>query len=72
MTHIFEMDPILFDKWTELLIDSSYDWKQIGISNDHCNEISIPAYGLELLYWQCRTFNITDEKKYALFLLRYQ
>lgn len=62
----------LFDKWTDLLIDQSYDWKQIGISNDHCNEISIPNFGLELLNWNYRAFNIIDEKKYAVFLLRYQ
>jgi hypothetical protein len=72
MNNIVEMDERLFDVWQELLIDNAYDWKEIGISNDCCNTISVPMFGLRLLNWPRHSFEIVDEKKYVLFLLRHQ
>jgi hypothetical protein len=68
----FHMSQDLFNKWTYALIDEAYDWKQLGLSNEYCNDISMPKYGLRLINWQDRSFYIIDEKKYAIFLLRYQ
>jgi hypothetical protein len=68
----FHMDNEFFDKWTDLLIDEAYDWKQIGISNDYCNEISEPKFGLRLLDWADQEFEVVNGKKYAVFLLRYR
>ncbi len=42
MHKYFHMDEKLFDTWTYLLLDNAYDWKQIGISNEYCNQISEP------------------------------
>ena len=72
MYKYFHMDEDLFDKWTDNLIIKSYDWKQIGISNEYCNQISEPEYGLRLIDWTDRGFEIIDEHKYTVFLLRYQ
>lgn len=72
MRDYFHMEPELFEKWTYALLDEAYDWKQIGISNEYCNSISVPRYGVELVDWQNRFFIIKDDKKYAVFLLRYQ
>jgi hypothetical protein len=66
------MDEKLFDTWTYLLIDNAYDYRQIGISNDYCNEISEPKFGLRLINWPDKAFEIVDEPKYAVFLLRYR
>ena len=66
------MNPDLFEKWQYALIDEAYDWKQIGISNDYCNNISVPKYGLEIIDWTDMAFRVVDEKKYAVFLLRFQ
>ena len=71
MSTRFYMSDDLFAHWTDLLIDQAYDWKQIGISNDYCNRISVPLYGIELVQWMNQLFNIVDSKKYTLFLLRY-
>ena len=72
MHKYFHMRGDLFDKWVNMLIEEAYDWKQIGISNDYCNSISIPKYGLEIINWEDHAFNIVDDKKYSVFLLRYQ
>lgn len=72
MNKYFHMDDKLFDKWTDLLIDEAYDWKQIGISNDYCNKISVPKFGLKLLNWPDQAFEVVDEHKYTIFLLRYR
>ena len=72
MNRHFHMDEVLFSRWEDVLLDHAYDWKQIGISNDYCNSISVPVCGIELVHWGYRKFNIIDEKKYMLFLLRYQ
>ena len=64
------MDQDLFDKWTDNLIIKSYDWKQIGISNEYCNQISEPEYGLRIIDWSDRAFEVIDEHKYLVFLLR--
>jgi hypothetical protein len=66
------MDNKLFDTWTDQLLDKSYDWKQIGISNDHCNEISEPEFGVKLTNWPDRLFEVVDEHKYTIFLLRFR
>jgi hypothetical protein len=66
------MDAKLFDTWTDQLIDKSYDYRQIGISNEYCNQISEPEYGLRLIDWQDKAFEVTDENKYLFFLLRYR
>jgi len=71
MNNIVEMDGRLFDVWQELLIDNAYDWKEIGISNDYCNTISVPMFGLRLLNWPRRSFEIVDKKKYMMFLLEW-
>lgn len=68
----FHMHPDLFNKWINMLLDEAYDWKQIGISNDYCNRISILKYGIGLIDWEDHSFKIIDEKKYTMFLLRYQ
>ena len=72
MNKYFHMDVKLFDTWTDLLIDKSYDYRQIGISNEHCNQISEPEYGLRLVNWPDKAFEVTDEHKYTIFLLRYR
>lgn len=72
MNKFFHMDDKLFDTWTDQLIDKSYDWKQIGISNAHCNQISEPEFGLRLIGWVDQAFEIIDEHKYTIFLLRYR
>jgi hypothetical protein len=66
------MDAKLFDTWTDQLIDKSYDYRQIGISNEYCNQISEPEYGLRLIDWQDKAFEVTDENKYLFFLLRFR
>jgi hypothetical protein len=58
----FHMDQKLFDTWTDNLIIKSY----------YCNQISEPEYGLRLIDWQDRSFEIIDEHKYTVFLLRYR
>lgn len=72
MNTYFHMDPKLFDTWTDQLIDKSYDYRQIGISNEYCNQISEPEYGLRLIDWQDKAFEVIDENKYLFFLLRYR
>ena len=66
------MDNDLFEKWMYTLIDKAYDWKKIGISNEYCNQISEPEYGLKLIDWHDRAFEVIDENKYIFFLLRYR
>jgi hypothetical protein len=66
------MDVKLFDTWTDQLIDKAYDYRQIGISNEYCNQISEPEYGLRLLDWQDKAFEVIDENKYLFFLLRFR
>lgn len=65
------MDDKLFDTWTNLLVEKAYNWKQIGVSDVYCNSISEPAFGIRLINWPERAFIIVDDKKYAIFLLRY-
>ena len=72
MTNTLYMDEKLFDTWTDNLIIKSYNWQQIGISNDYCNQISEPEYGLRIVNWQGREFEIIDEHKYTVFLLKYR
>jgi hypothetical protein len=72
MNKYFHMDVKLFDTWTDQLIDKSYDYRQIGISNEYCNQISEPEYGLRLLDWQDKAFEVIDENKYLFFLLRHR
>jgi hypothetical protein len=66
------MDVKLFDTWTDQLIDKAYDYRQIGISNEYCNQISEPEYGLRLIDWQDKAFEVIDENKYLFFLLRFR
>ena len=72
MDRYFHMDAKLFDEWTYQLIDNAYDYRQIGISNEYCNQISEPEYGLRLIDWQDKSFEVIDENKYLCFLLRYR
>ena len=72
MNKYFHMDVKLFDTWTDQLIDKSSDYRQIGISNEYCNQISEHEYGLRLIDWQDKSFEVTDEHKYTIFLLRYR
>ena len=72
MNRYFHMDAKLFDTWTDQLIDKAYDYRQIGISNEYCNQISEPEYGLRLINWQDKAFEVIDEHKYLMFLLRHQ
>lgn len=72
MNKYFHMDAKLFDAWTDQLIDKAYDYRQIGISNEYCNQISEPEYGLRLIDWQDKAFEVIDENKYLFFLLRYR
>lgn len=71
MNKFFHMDDKLFDLWTDQLIDKAYDWRQIGVSNEYCNRISEPEFGLRLINWIDSAFEVVDEKKYVIFLLRY-
>jgi hypothetical protein len=64
------MDEELFESWTDHLIGKAYDWRQIGISNDYCNQISEPEFGIRILGWYDRSFELIDEHKYLIFLLR--
>jgi len=68
----FHMDEKMFDLWEDMLLDEAYDWRQIGISNDYCNKISVPRFGLRLLNWPRRSFESIDKKKYMMFLLKYR
>lgn len=72
MNRYFHMDEDLFDIWIDTLIHKSYDWKKIGISNEYCNQISEPEYGLRIISWQDRAFEVIDENKLVVFLLRYR
>jgi len=72
MNKYFHMDVKLFDTWTDQLIDKAYDYRQIGISNEYCNQISEPEYGLRLIDWQDKAFEVIDENKYLFFLLRHR
>jgi hypothetical protein len=72
MNKYFHMDVKLFDTWTDQLIDKSYDYRQIGVSNEYCNQISEPEYGLRLIDWQDKAFEVIDENKYLFFLLKYR
>jgi hypothetical protein len=72
MRQYFHMDDKLFDEWTYQLIDKAYDWRELGISNDYCNKISEPNYGLRLINWSEQSFEIVDEYKYTIFLLRHR
>jgi len=72
MSQYFHMDEKLFDEWTYQLIDKAYDWRELGISNEYCNQISEPEYGLRLIFWRDRAFEIVDEHKYLVFLLRHR
>jgi len=51
------------------MLESGYDWKQIGISNDYVNQILEPKWGMQLISWPDREFEIVDEPKYIIFLL---
>lgn len=72
MNKHFHMDDELFDIWADNLIDKAYDWKQIGISNEYCNQISETEFGLRLINWVDSAFEVVDEHKYTIFLLRYR
>jgi hypothetical protein len=72
MSQYFHMDDKLFDEWTYQLIDKAYDWRELGISNEYCNQISEPEYGLRLIDWREKEFAIIDEQKYLVFLLRHR
>jgi hypothetical protein len=65
------MDDHMFGFWENMLIDEECDWKQVGISNDYCNTISEPKYGLKIINWNDKIFEVTCEKKFVFFLLRY-
>lgn len=66
------MSPEEFDIWVNMLLENSYDWKQIGISNKYCNNLSVPKHGIKLISWPDRAFEVTDAKKYLAYVLRYQ
>lgn len=51
------------------MLESGYDWKQIGTSNEYVNDIIQPIWGIRLLRWSFREFEIVDEPKYIIFLL---
>ena len=71
MNRYFHMDENIFDLWVNMLLDERLYWAEIGISNEYCNKISVPKYGLKLLNWRDKAFEVVDEKKYMIFLLRY-
>jgi hypothetical protein len=66
----FCMDAKLFDTWTDQLIDKAYDYRQIGISNEYCNQISEPEYGIQIIDWSDKSFEVVDDHKYLVFLLK--
>lgn len=72
MNNSFYMNDDLFIIWVDLLIDNGYDWKEIGISDDYCNQISEPKYGIRLLNWPDKAFEVVDAHKYTTFLLRHR
>ena len=68
---VLQLSQTVFDAWTYALIDQSYDYRQIGISNDHCNSISEPNFGLRLIDWPDRRFYVVNSALYTHFLLKY-
>ena len=71
MNRYFHMSEQMFSAWTTALIDESFDWMQIGTSDEYCNDISVHKYGLRLISWEDRGFEIVDDAKYMMFLLRW-
>jgi len=71
MSETLIMSCELFDSWIYRLVDKEYDWKRIGISNEYCNQISEPEFGLTLINWYDREFKVVDQNKYLVFLLKY-
>lgn len=72
MKQYFHMQHGDFKTWVDVLVSEGYDWKQVGISDEYCNELTIPRFGLKLISWPDRAFQITDEQKYLAYVLRYQ
>ena len=72
MNKYFHMDAELFDSWADQLIIKANDWRNLGVSNDYCNQISEPEYGLRLIDWNDKSFEVIDENKYLFFLLRHR
>lgn len=71
MSETLIMSTQLFDSWIYQLVDNAYDWKRIGITNEYCNQISEPEFGLTLINWYDREFKVVDQNKYLVFLLKY-
>lgn len=70
MSETLIMSCELFDSWIYQLVDKEYD-KRIGITNEYCNQISEPEFGLTLINWYDREFKVVDQNKYLVFLLKY-
>ena len=67
----FHMSETAFDALMfEWLLDI-LDWKDIGISNELVNNIIEPKWGLKLINWTDRAFQITHDKKYTLFAMSF-
>lgn len=75
MSETLIMSCELFDSWIYQLVDkeayAAAAWKRIGISNEYCNQISEPEFGLTLINWYDREFKVVDQNKYLVFLLKY-
>ncbi len=69
--NMFNMSEKQFDDYVGLLIDEGYDWQQIGISDGYCNNIMVDKYGLFLLSWPDKAFQVVDPQKYMYYKLRY-
>jgi len=65
----FTLSSTVFNDLVFWMLESGYDWKQIGISNDYVNQILEPKWGMQLISWPDREFEIVDEPKYIIFLL---
>lgn len=70
MSTLINMDEDIFTQWTQALKDAGYHWEARGIANSHCNQISEPMFGVRIVNWPERRFEIIDEQKYVMFLLR--
>lgn len=68
---VVQMSESAFNILIDWLLDNGYDYKEIGISNLYVSNITGPEFGIRLLNWHDRMFEVTDEKKYLIFTLRH-
>ena len=65
----FKMDKDKFKDLADWLITNGYNWEYTGISNREVNNMVEPRFGIKVINWIFRDFEIVDEEKYILFAL---